>query len=126
MSNENKNNTNNNFESMSYEEELIFGLKRWLKKVIDYLNNRSPEEFFSDNLSFDAVCYCILVVSEIASKINEIDSLKAKYKDINFDEIALLYDKTLKGDNYNLSFIYELISGAIPYLYNMLIKIDNK
>lgn len=121
MNNENK----LNFENMSYEEELVFGLKRWIKKGINYLNNRTMDEFFKDELSFDALCYTIIVISEIAAKIKDIDSIKEKYKDINFDELSLLYSKALKEDNYNLSYIYDLVSKAFPYLLLLLNKSSN-
>ncbi len=107
---------------MSYEEELVFGLKRWINKIIIYLNERSAEEFFKDEKSFDATCYSILVVSEIANKIKDIESIKNKYSEINFDELSLIYDKSLKGDNINLSFIYDLISKALPYCLYLLNK----
>ncbi len=120
---ENNNNNNQTIENMSYTEELIFGLKRWIKKAIDYLASREADEFFKDDKSFDATCYTILVISEIASKIKDIDELKNKYNNVNFDELALIYDKCLKEDNINLSFIYDLISKAFPYL---LFLLENK
>lgn len=117
---ENNNNNNKTIENMSYHEELIFGLKRWIKKAIDYLDNKEANDFFKDEKSFDATCYTILVISEIASKIKEIEELKNQYKNINFDELSFIYDKCLKEDNINLSYIYELVSKAFPYLLFLL------
>ncbi len=105
---------------MTYNEELIFGLKRRIKKAIDYLASRKEDDFFKDEKSFDATCYSILVISEIASKIKDIDEIKDKYKNVNFNELSLIYERCLKEDNINLSYIYDLISKAFPYLLFLL------
>lgn len=95
---------------MSYEEELIFGLTRYLKKCFIYLDNRSFKDFFNDEKSFDATMYCFSIIEELASKINKIDSLKEKYSKIDFNELSSLNKKILYEDNYNLNAIYDLIS----------------
>lgn len=107
---------------MSYEEELVFGLNRWINKTISYLNNKSSDEFFNDDKTFDACCYCLLVISEIGEKLKDIKEVKDKYKNVNFNEISLIYSKCLDGDNINLSLIYEVISKAFPALLNELNK----
>lgn len=105
---------------MSYEEELIFGLTRYLKKCFIYLENRSFDDFFKDEKSFDATMYCFSVIEELASKIKEIPELTSKYKEINFDELSKLNQKILYEDNYNLSLIYELISKDFIKLIDLL------
>lgn len=107
---------------MTYQEELIFGLSRWINKTIIYLDNKSSEEFFNDDKTFDACCYCLLVISEIGEKLKDNDEIKNKFSNINFKEIASIYSKCLDGDNINLSLIYDVISKAFPALLKELNK----
>ena len=51
---------------MTYQEELIFGLVRWLIKGTKYLEKYDDcNQLISDELRFDALSYVILMVSEI-------------------------------------------------------------
>ena len=112
-------------EDGDYQEELIFGLKRWLKKGIDYLGNRERDEFFKDEKSFDASLYTILITSEIISKINKEEELKTKYKDINLDELEKMYQNIEENDNFDMNYIYHLLSEVFPSLL-MLIEYLSK
>ena len=48
---------------MNEEQELIFGLRRWLIKGTKYINNRSFDDFIHDEMAFDATCF----VAEMSS-----------------------------------------------------------
>ena len=69
---------------MSEKEELLFGLRRWMNKAILYVGNYTSDEFFDDELVFDAVCYCLEVIVDISSR------LVNKYKEVNDDEIKAI------------------------------------
>lgn len=111
---------------MTYQEELIFGLKRWLKKGIDYLGNREMDEFFKDEKSFDASLYTILITSEIISKINKEEELKIKYKDINLGELEKMYQNIEENDNYDMNYIYHLLSEVFPSLLMLIEYLSKK
>lgn len=104
---------------MNEVEELIYGLKRWINKSIIYLDNRKAEDFFNDEKSFDATCYSILVISEIATTLKDKQEIKNKYN-INFEELSRIYNKCLSGDNINLSYIYNLVSIGFPKILELL------
>lgn len=94
---------------MSEKEELIFGLRRWMSKAILYVGNYTSDEFFDDELVFDAVSYCIEVVTDISNRlISKYSEVKEEYKDVDFDLLKNLKNKIYVNDNINISFIYEV------------------
>lgn len=111
---------------MTYEEELVFGLKRWIYKAAKYLDQREMEEFFKDEKSFDACCYCLEVISDIATRILENDNLITKFDTIDFQFISTANKYPLKDDNMNLNAYYELFASYLPKIYNEIVKIEKE
>lgn len=105
---------------MTRNEELIFGLKRWVYKTITYVGNLNDEEFFNNDLVFDACCYCIEVISEIGEFLAKEEEIKLHYKDVNFEALKDLKKNCFQGDNINLSLIYETITISFPNLLKLL------
>ena len=105
---------------MSKDEELIFGLKMWINKGINYLNNMDPESFFNDDKTFDACSYCLVVISEIAKDISKNKVICEIYDELNFDELANVYSSIFSGSNINLSVVYQLFSEGFPLLIKVL------
>ena len=82
---------------MNEKEELIFGLKRWLKKGVDYLKDKSPEELMKDELTFDALCFVFLMIKDITNRILSYPELLKRHSNVNFIEIKdLYYDVSIK------------------------------
>lgn len=108
---------------MNEHEELIYGLNRWLIKAIKYYGGRDFDEFLKDEKSFDAVCYCISVISEIADKISKIESLKKEFPLVSFEAVASLYGRCFYKDNINLSFINTLLDVDFPRLLDLLMVV---
>lgn len=105
---------------MTKNEELMFGLKMWINKGIKYLNKMSFEEFYNDEKTLDACCFCILMISNISNEISKINELTSKYKNLNFTELSNTYFYSIKGDNINLSYIYDLFNEGFPLLLEEL------
>ena len=94
---------------MSEKEELLFGLRRWMNKAILYVGNYTSDEFFDDELVFDAVCYCLEVIVDISSRlVNKYKEVNDEYKDVDF--------------NVNISLIYELCTKVFKEIVNKLKK----
>ena len=91
---------------MNEEQELIFGLRRWLIKGTKYINNRSFDDFIHDEMAFDATCFVVEMISEIATrltiKINEYSTyIKSILKEIasELDE-KIINDEAFQFFNY--------------------------
>jgi len=108
---------------MTQEQELIFGLTRWSQKAHDYLGSETINEMLEDEKTFDAICYCIEIVSEISKKILEYPSLIEEYKAINFLNLSLLKDKCFVGDNININLIFNLAKSD---LVNLVLVLKSK
>lgn len=94
---------------MSEKEELIFGLKRWMSKAVLYVGSYTNEEFFDDELVFDAVSYCIEVIYDIANRlVGKYSDIKEEYKNVDFNLLTNIKSKIYVNDNVNISLIYEL------------------
>ena len=108
---------------MSEKEELLFGLRRWMNKSILYVGNYTSDEFFDDELVFDAVCYCLEVIVDISSRlVNKYKEVNDEYKDIDFNFLADLKNKIYANDNINISLIYELCTKVFKEIVNKLKK----
>lgn len=108
---------------MSEKEELLFGLRRWMNKAILYVGNYTNDEFFDDELVFDAVCYCFEVIVDISSRlVNKYKEVNDEYKDVDFNFLADLKNKIYANDNINISLIYELCTKVFKETVNKLKK----
>lgn len=101
---------------MTPNEERIYGLKVWIDKGIKYLNGMSFKDFLKDEKTLDALCFCILMISEIASELGESDIIRKRFPGIDFDELAKTYSYTIKNDNINLNYVYDLFIEGFPLL----------
>lgn len=97
---------------MTENEELIFGLKRWLSKANIYCGYYTFDEFIKDDLVFDATCFCIETISDIGLKLVKKYSsfINEKYPTVDFNYLSNLKSLCFVGDNINLGLIYELAS----------------
>ena len=96
---------------MTEEQELIYGLRRWLIKGTNYISNLSYEEFIDDEKSFDATCFTSLMVSEIASRLlknNEQFPLK------NLKNPAELKQNVFISNNIDMEFMYNFYKDEAP------------
>ena len=53
---------------MSEEQELIYGLYRYISKASQYVGTKSVEEFIHDEKSFDATCFCFYMIDNMVTK----------------------------------------------------------
>lgn len=108
---------------MTQNEELIFGLKRWIKKGINYVGNYSLDEFIHDELRFDATCFCTEILRNILRKIKDSNELKDKYTATNFDDLYEKFEKLFYKDAIDYQTMYEIFKeeGSI-ILFNLTIN----
>ena len=99
---------------MTEQEELIFGLKRWIYKALNYFNGFTFEDFINDELHFDAVSYCIEVISEISNKILKFNEIITKYKDVDFILLSKIKENIYYEDNINLSMYNDYLIKYFP------------
>lgn len=109
---------------MNEENEYIYALKRYLNKVLKYKNKREMNEFINDEMAFDATLYCIEMISEISSILNNNKEIKARYTSINFNELTKIKDNLYKDENINITYLESLIEIAFPRLLYLLIAND--
>lgn len=108
---------------MTEQEELIFGLHRYMSNARSYLGNNSASEIIKDHKSFDAICFCFIMIDEIIktllSKHQEIITL---YPDIDFKKVATCKDRVFIGDNINYIEMVEIINNEISLIESKLIS----
>lgn len=104
---------------MNEKEELLTGLKRWIFKANLYVKGYSFEQFLNDELVFDAVSYCIVVIDEISNKlINEYKEVIDEEKNIDFNYLSSLKDNCFVNDNINVQYMFNAISNEFKKYIN--------
>lgn len=97
---------------MNEKEELLNGLKRWIFKANLYIKGYSFDQFLNDELVFDAVSYCIVVIDEISNKlINDYSEVINEEKDIDFKYLSSLKNNCFVNDNINVQYMFNAISN---------------
>ncbi len=104
---------------MNEKEELLIGLKRWIFKANLYVKDYSFEQFLNDELVFDAVSYCIIVIDEISNKlINEYKEVIDEEANIDFKYLSSLKDNCFVNDNINVQYMFNAISNEFKKYIN--------
>lgn len=108
---------------MTYQEELIFGLVRWLIKGTKYLEKYDDcNNLVSDELRFDALSYVILMVSDISSRIVEEEDLVKKYNMVDFEELRDLKNDIFVQDKIDFELMFDTVKDNFPMLISQLIS----
>jgi len=107
---------------MNEKEELIFGLKRWIVKAINYAKGYDLATLLAkEEMRFDAICYCIFTISDIAKEIvNKYIELDEVYPGVNFKLVSELYTRCISNENINVEYIYQLASHDFLILLKLL------
>lgn len=92
---------------MKRYEELIFGIKRYLLKSNKYINGLTDDEFFSDELRFDALCFCIYMINDIANEGKNIKEFVDKVGIEETNALCELKNSIFVGDHISLDDIYD-------------------
>ncbi len=107
---------------MNKNEELIYGLKMWILKGINYINDLSLIDFCKDEMRLDATSYCLIEIASIAQEISNIDEITSKYEELDFNELKEVYNQCFEEDNCNLTEVYNLFKEAFPIVLKILNK----
>ena len=107
---------------MSEQEELIFGLYRYINKASRYVGEKSVEEFIRDEKSFDATCFCFYMIDMIIKMIFKHQDLINKYPEINFNKINKYKELIFVNDGIAYTDMYDIILNEFPLLQ---IKLKN-
>lgn len=95
---------------MTRGQEYVFGIKRYLKKAVDYLNRRSMDEFLKDDMAFDAMCFVIKTISELAQDGAEYTEVSQTFDSEDLNYLSSLSEEVFLSDNISLDKIYEFAS----------------
>ena len=91
---------------MKRYEELIFGTKRYLMKANKYVEDLSDEEFFMDEIRFDAMCFVIYTLHDLVEEGTKYSEyVKALGNDV-VEELKNIKGKIFKEDNISLDSMY--------------------
>ena len=95
---------------MKRYEELIFGTKRYLMKANKYVEDLSDEEFFMDEIRFDAMCFVIYTLHDLVVEGAKYpEYVKALGNDV-VEELKNIKGKIFKDDNISLDSMYYFAS----------------
>ena len=97
------------------QNELIFGLKRYIFKIKTYIGSQNEEEFFKNEMAFDASLYCLTTLSEIASQISKDEKICSYYQGIDFEDIAGIYKSAIHGDMFDMNAIASSLFEILPF-----------
>lgn len=107
---------------MTYQEELIFGLVRWLIKGTKYVSKYDEaNEVINDELTFDALSFVILMVSDIAKQILD-EEVLAKYDNVNFEELANLKNSIFVKDAIDYVSMFDEVKDEFPLYISSLVS----
>ena len=101
---------------MSEQEELIFGLYRYINKASRYLGEKNVEEFIRDEKSFDATCFCFYMIDMIIKMIFKQPELINKYPEIDFNKINKYKELIFVNDGIAYTDMYDIILNEFPLL----------
>lgn len=108
---------------MTYQEELVFGLVRWLIKGTKYLEKYDDcNDLVSDELRFDALSYVILMISDISGRIVEEDDIVNKYNMVDFEELKELKNEIFVKDKIDFELMFDTVKDNFPMIISQLIS----
>lgn len=92
------------------QNELIFGIKRFINKIRFYSQTRTCEELLNDQLSFDAICYCLIMLNYCLDQLDE-----KLLKELNLETLKDNITKAIKiGEYINIEILNKLLVDIMP------------
>lgn len=101
---------------MNEQEELIYGLYRYIQKASRYIGEKSVDEFIHDEKSFDATCFCFYMIDNITKMIHKYPDLIEKYQDIDFSRINSYKGLIFVNDGIAYEDMYGIVLNEFPLL----------
>ena len=101
---------------MNEQEEIIYGLYRYIQKASRYIGEKSVDEFIHDEKSFDATCFCFYMIDNIAKMIHKYPDLIEKYQDIDFSRINSYKGLIFVNDGIAYEDMYGIVLNEFPLL----------
>lgn len=92
------------------QNETLFGIKRFISKIRFYSQSRASEELINDQLTFDAICYCLIMLNYCLDQLD-----KSTLKELNLELLKENVNKAIKvGDYINIEILDKLLIDIIP------------
>jgi uncharacterized protein with HEPN domain len=107
------------------DKEFVLDMLIACEKILRYTKNLSYDEFCKNDLVIDAVTRNMEILGEAVKNISE--NLKAKYRNVEWREIARTRDKIIHSYfGVDLSILWDIITVDIPALQEKLKGIVEK
>jgi len=107
---------------MQRDREYIIDILESAKLAIDYIGEKSKEDFFLDNQCQDAVVRRIEVIGEAARRIS--DETRTAYTELPWsDMIGMRNLMVHEYDDIDIAIVWETVINDLPLLIDSLEKI---
>lgn len=107
---------------MTKEEELLFGLYRYINKASRYVGSKNESEFIKDEVSFDATCFAFYMIEYIGQEILKNENILLNNPDIDFKRIANYKNDFINEEGVDYVGLHNLILNEFPILQMKLLN----
>ncbi len=107
---------------MQRDREYLLDILEAAKLAIDYIGDKSREEFFDDLQCQDAVIRRLEIIGEAARRISE--EARAAYPDLPWNDMVGMRNVMIhEYDDVDLVIVWETVHNDLPPLIDALDKI---
>lgn len=107
---------------MQRDKEYLLDILEAAKLAIDYIGNKTRDEFFGDLQCQDAVIRRLEIIGEAARRISE--ETRAAYPDLPWSDMVSMRNIMIhEYDDIDLAIVWETVNNDLPPLIDALEKI---
>jgi len=103
-------------------KDYLFDIKDSISEILEFTTGMSFEEFSSDRRTSHAVVRCLEIIGEAVKNIP--DTVKARYTEIPWREVAGMRDKMIhEYFGVDLEIVWQSIAEDLPLLESAIKKL---
>lgn len=107
---------------MQRDREYMIDILESAKLAIDYIGEKSREEFFLDSQCHDAVIRRIEIIGEAARRIS--DETRSAYTELPWSDMIGMRNLMIhEYDDIDIAIVWETVKNDLPLLIDSLEKI---
>ncbi len=107
---------------MPRDKSSLIDILNACESIKKYSENKSPEEFFKDEMTQDAIIRKIEIIGEASNRLS--DELKNRFPDLPWEKMRGMRNILIHMyDEIDLNIIWDTINKDIPKLNTHLMKI---